>query len=425
MKRNLELFKSLLKVFALVLIVCGLNITKSKAQKVKINDNQLIIENTGDNTQKFVLLNTKTWERNNVYIPPKQTGQLFLKNSRRSVKRHTLYMEYDIVCYESDMKMIARELEQLQRKRRMSIIGEALWKGLEQFFFKGKISATVGIINLLGNIINGKNVDDVSRDFSRMAMENEAINSIDGNFGKGLASASFALLKLAEEGNFPSIENKIKRNTKKLYNKESIKIDYAHDLNSYLRRELKIDVSVPISPSYKFENIKETTGDYLTHLTPYNMRFTFSWNKQDIGTFVSVAYGQSPVFYKTGDTHPSSDLFLDNTSLSFNTVDIGVGLNCPLFRSKTFWFFEFGARNFLKNTYSFNNAEFETMKDLQKNTDFEYYKTKLYCNAGLFVSLKYFYIFGYYSYSGNKTDILTGQVQAGISIPLTRRYKYY
>jgi hypothetical protein len=411
------------KLFFLAFTFCLLHVT-GIAQTTRMDGDKLIIRNTTGNTQKFLLTDTKTWHvTESVYIAPGESGTLYLKNSRKSVKNHQLSMVYDEQCYFHDLHSITIELERLRKQRQNRLIGEALFRALDQFFLKGKIGLIMDGAELLGGILNGKTYDDYVEDFERIAVENAIIDAMDGRMAKSLASASFPLLKLSAEEKFPEIENKIENNIRKLKNSTYITVDYQRSLSRYVTNEFHIDGLFPVSHSYKFEGIKGATADYLKHTIPYHVRLVNSWNQKFIGVFLSAAYGQSPLFYETDSDNP---FFSNNSALSVNTIDVGAGLNYPIGSgSKTYWFFETGARSIFRNTYSFRSEETGTVENFTKNTTFEYDKSKFYLNIGLSISLKYFNIIGYYSYSGSKSDIWSSQVQVGLSVPLIRKYRYY
>jgi hypothetical protein len=108
-----------------------------------------LVSNTDSNTLKFTLKNLKTGEvRSPVYILPGKTATFSLKNSKKAVKRHRLYSVYDEMCYYYDLELIKQELERLQKQRRRGIIGEAIARAFDQFFFKGKIGLAVDVLNI-------------------------------------------------------------------------------------------------------------------------------------------------------------------------------------------------------------------------------------------------------------------------------------
>jgi hypothetical protein len=392
---------------AVLFFACYIGVMECQAQEFSISGDRLTIHNTSGNTLKVILKNVRKGTiKESAYILPDGNSTFILKNNRRSVRRHRIYCVYDEMCYYYDLELIKQELERLKEQRNSAIWGEAILGAFDQFFLKGRIGRTLAVLSLFSDVTED-NYDDFVYKFEQTILESKVIDALDGRIAKGLASASFTLLKLGREERFPEIENKVSSNINKLRNSVPVEFNLDKTLPKYIRKELKVKISYPVSQSYKFDGVKDVPEEYNEHAFPYNIRLTNSWNNDFSGIFMSAAYGQSPFFV--------------DRALSYNTIDVGVGLRAG---SKSYSFIEMGVRNFFANTYSYTGDD-EIITQFSKDNSFEYYKSKLYVNVGLSISLKIFNIFGYYSFSGKKNDLWTSQFQAGLSIPLVRIYRYY
>jgi len=420
MIRKINIYKIL--IFSILITVSVNNVY---SQTVRYDHGYLVITNSTGNYQKFVL-GSNNYNSNSILIAPNKSDKLYVGTKKKDIRLNKLYMIYDGDCYNKDLEIVNKPLEELRKQRLKSQLLIACLRALDQYFTEGKISAFVDEINILsGYVKGGKSINELIQDFVTMKVQDEIIASIDDKMARSLASASFVFLRLAEEEKFPEIDKMINNNMNKLRNSKRVDIDYANNIHSYNNYEMRVEGSFPVSQSYKAFNEKAVFGKYQTTQIPYNLRLVNTWRNIAHGFFISLDYCQSPLIEGFINQEGINGVY-DNP-FSYNTIDIGAGMNSYFGNRNSYWFFELGARNFFRNEYMLPSATgVSSMRDYQKIQTFEYQKTMFYVNAGLSFNLKICNLFAYYSFSGKKDSaIWTSQVQAGISIPLFGKYTLY
>jgi hypothetical protein len=404
-----------------VLLICAVIV---EAQHFKyIKRKGMEIQNNTENTYKVELKYKNSWlSSSSVYLEPLQ--KMEINNDVKYLKKISVEFSYDEVCLQKDLERILKEYEKLQTKE---FLGQVISAGISAFIYNIGGGVILNLLNnaenILGVISGKKDITEAATDYLIGKFTNQAIKSLNDKNKETLAVFCIGLSKIRGNVNAPHL---VKRENKcyGLYNESYSAIYSLKDyINKYMGYELSIETSVPISKSYKVEytnNLKY--GDFrYNDLYPYHIKMVNSFSMFHL----ALGYAQSPLLYKPEETE--SLFFANNKAASFNNIDIGLGFNykpLELFFSPLF---EIGARNFFLNTYGYDNSIVNEngLTNITKTSSFEYYKSKVYVNVGAYIDLKYVYLFAYYSFSGSKKSVWSSQIQAGLSIPLYRKYSYY
>jgi hypothetical protein len=411
--------KKIILIF--VLLICAIAVSEAQSFKY-IKGKGMEIQNNTENTYKVEFRYKNRWMSSSAYLEPSQ--KMEINNDVKYLKKMSLEFSYDKVCLQKDLERILKEYEKL---RTQGFIEQLIWAGIDAAIYRVGGGVILDLVNnaanILGVISGEKDITEAATDYLMRKFTNNAIKSLNDKDKETLAVFCIGLSKIKDNVNAPHL-TKRENQCYKLYNEQhSAVYSLKNYINNFMDYELSIETSVPISKSYKVDytnNLKY--GDFrYKDLYPYNVKMVNTFGMMHL----SLGYGQSPLLYKPEET--KSSLFTNNKAISFNNIDIGLGIN---YKALDMFFspvFEIGARNFFLNTYRYDNGivNENNLTNIATTSSFEYYKSKLYVNAGAYINLKYAYLFMYYSFSGSKDLVWSSQVQAGLSIPLYRKYSYY
>jgi hypothetical protein len=331
--------------------------------------------------------------------------------------------EYDEVCFRRDMEAILTEYERIQTQEQINAFFNAILRTLDYRFTGGLVFGITDNVKTILDVANGnKSMEEAVADAFVGKLTNDAIKSIGDKDKETVAAFFVSLGQIKTNVRNPALEDRENQCIMK-FNTQETKM---FDLRDYLRKrmlyELTVEASVPVSRSYKVEQLRDLQyGDFeYNGLQPYHIRIVNSFRNMHI----SAGYGQSSLLYRPDETE--SPLFSNGRAVSFHYIDVGMGLDV---RSEAFIkpLLEYGVRSFFVNQYDYemSDAIMGRLQNIRETSTFQHYNTNLYINVGLHLNLKIGYLFGYYSFSGTKDHVWSSQVQAGLAVPLFRKNKYF
>lgn len=376
---------------------------------------QIHITNNEDYTYRYSIM-TKTGEKYSVCLSPSQSMSYSMGNTEKEIKKHFVRKQYDEECFDNDIKRILKEYEKLYEKQRFNAILTALFNAADYRFTGGLISDIMSGANKILEVYKEeKSIEDAVADILIDKLTGETIKLLDDKNQETLAVFLISLSKFERSeirsSRLVALENECIR---KLNSRETFDLDLKKYLKKNITYKFSIAASVPVSKSYKVEQNRDLSyakyGDYL----PFDIRLKNEFKLWQ----VSVAYGQSPILYKAEAVEET--LFSNSQAVSFNYIDVGVGINYSLPIKPLL---EMGVRNFFINHFSYDGYDNSSI-NFNKTSSFKHYKSNLYINVGYVFDFKYVELVAYYSFSGKKDNVWSSQVQVGLSIPLVKKYRY-